>query len=263
MEILITVKAYPVLSTRYFETVCVAGIRIDTGSPQLVRLFPVPFRDLEKDLQFSKYDVVEVQVRRHLEDARMESWRPDLSTLRVVGHLGTRDGWAERARWVAPLVAPSLCQIKRDAEAGGPSLGVFRPARITDFRLRPAADRTGRQELIASQMNLFDPERKAIEALPYRFCYRFTCDDPDCAGHEMGLVDWEAGQSYLNFRAKYSSEQLVAKLRQTWLDTACGPDRDPHLFVGNLHRHPKTWLLGAVFYPRTGVMARPVQDALF
>ena len=264
IRVMITVKAYPVLSTRYSETVCVAGIRLDSPAPEHVRLFPVPFRDLDAAVQFSKYDIVEVDVRRHAEDRRPESLRPNLQTLQVVDHITTKGGWAERARHVRPLVQPSMCAIRRQGEVeGGPSLAVFRPAEILDFRLRPAGERSRGQDWIAQQINLFDPDRRKLDALPYRFCYKYRCQDTGCRTHEMGLIDWEAGQSYLNFKARYPAHRLPEVLRQKWFDEIAGPTRDPHLFVGNMHRYPKNWMLLGVFYPLKGVMEQPVQDTLF
>jgi hypothetical protein len=45
MELLITVKAYPSVSIRYGEAVCVAGVRLDTSTAVWGCLFPVAFRD--------------------------------------------------------------------------------------------------------------------------------------------------------------------------------------------------------------------------
>lgn len=45
-KVLITVKSYPSPSRRYGETVCVAGVDLDSG--RWVRLYPIPFRDLDK-----------------------------------------------------------------------------------------------------------------------------------------------------------------------------------------------------------------------
>jgi hypothetical protein len=52
-RVLITVKTYPTLSQSYVELVCTAGIRQD-GS--WVRIYPVPFRLLEAEHQFSKWN---------------------------------------------------------------------------------------------------------------------------------------------------------------------------------------------------------------
>ncbi len=45
-RVIVLVKAAPVLTQHLDETMCVAGVRIDGGPPQWVRLHPVPFRDL-------------------------------------------------------------------------------------------------------------------------------------------------------------------------------------------------------------------------
>ncbi len=52
-RILVTVKTYPTLSRKYGETVCTAGLRED-GS--WVRIYPVPFRRLDEQQQYSKFD---------------------------------------------------------------------------------------------------------------------------------------------------------------------------------------------------------------
>jgi hypothetical protein len=59
---------------KYGESVCVAGVRLDTETPQWVRLFPVAFRDLPGHQQFEKYDVVSLRAQRHSTDRRAESY---------------------------------------------------------------------------------------------------------------------------------------------------------------------------------------------
>ena len=71
-RILITVKTYPTLSRKYGETVCTAGIRED-GS--WVRMYPVPFRRLGEQEQYTKYDWVECQLAPYRSDPRPESFR--------------------------------------------------------------------------------------------------------------------------------------------------------------------------------------------
>ncbi|MFE0420843.1 hypothetical protein [Streptomyces tendae] len=253
---MVTVKAYPTLSRQYNETVCVAGIRMDTEQPEHVRLFPVPFRDMEQSKQFHKYDIVEVDVTGHPRDDRPESRRPVLDSLEVVGHIPSDRSWERRAEWVRPLVADSLCQIKRDQEAKKTSLGVFRPAEIKSFRLVKADDRSAWQDMMASQMNIFDQERKSLEALPYRFVYSFRCSDERCKGHEIGLLDWEAGAAYLKWRRQYAPGVLEEKIHQRWFTEIAGPHKDLHFFVGNLHKRPRQFMLLGAFYPPRGVMDR-------
>ncbi|MFE5513869.1 hypothetical protein ACFQ9J_25390 [Streptomyces sp. NPDC056529] len=251
---MITVKTYPELSSKYRETSCVAGIRLDQGTPQHVRLFPVPFRLLQQEAQFQKYSIVEVDVRPHPKDRRPESLRPNLETLSVVDHLPTSDGWKQRYAHIEPLVARSLCAIKRDQEANGTSLGVFRPAEITDFRLEAAEPWPAGKAALADQLDLFDQDLRRLDWVPYEFRYRLRCVDDDCPGHRMGLKDWEAGQSYRKFFQKYGERAVLDKLRERWFDRMVTPDKAVHCFVGNIAAHPRTFMLLGLFYPQRHVV---------
>ncbi|MFI6008657.1 hypothetical protein ACIBAG_07475 [Streptomyces sp. NPDC051243] len=261
---MITVKTYPELSNKYRETSCVAGIRLDQGAPQHVRLFPVPFRLLTEDAQFSKYSIVEVDVEPHNEpgDSRPESLRPDLDTLKIVGAVSPDEGWKNRYRYVEPLVAPSLCAIKREQEKHGTSLGVFRPAEVTRFRLDPAEPWSASKAALADQLDLFEQDLNPLEWVPLDFRYSFRCADDACPTHDMGLKDWEAGQSYRKFLRKYGEKGVHNALREVWYDRICAPNRAVHLFVGNMAKHPKTFMLLGLFYPELKVVQN-VQDSLF
>lgn len=52
LKVLITVKTYPIPSKKYDELVCTAGI---TDKGDLVRLYPINFRDLPFSKQYHKY----------------------------------------------------------------------------------------------------------------------------------------------------------------------------------------------------------------
>lgn len=60
IEVLITVKAYPNPSRSQSEAACIVGVRRDGG---FVRLYPVPFRSLEDEQQFKKYQWIRVRVQ--------------------------------------------------------------------------------------------------------------------------------------------------------------------------------------------------------
>jgi hypothetical protein len=47
VRVLIAVKTYPNPSSKYEETVCVAGIQLDRGQPEWIRLYPVRFRNVD------------------------------------------------------------------------------------------------------------------------------------------------------------------------------------------------------------------------
>lgn len=79
-KVLITVKAYPNPSKKYQETVCVAGVTKEEG---WIRLYPVSFRHLPKGVQFKKYQLVRLRMRKHEGDNRPESFRPDQHNLQL------------------------------------------------------------------------------------------------------------------------------------------------------------------------------------
>ena len=60
MDVIMLVKAAPVLTSGLEETMCVAGARVDGLHPEWVRLHPVPFRDLDSEQRFAKYQRVSV-----------------------------------------------------------------------------------------------------------------------------------------------------------------------------------------------------------
>jgi hypothetical protein len=73
MRVLVTVKAYPSISTKYGEAVCVAGTRLDTPTPEWVRFFPVAYRDLPIRQRFQKYEVITLRATDLLSLGR--NWR--------------------------------------------------------------------------------------------------------------------------------------------------------------------------------------------
>src|SRR5437870_420577 len=81
MELLITVKAYPAVSSKYGESVCAACIRVDREPHEWVRLFPVGFRELPEQRQFHKYQRIHLRARRGRTDRRHETWKPDVDSI--------------------------------------------------------------------------------------------------------------------------------------------------------------------------------------
>jgi hypothetical protein len=71
-RILILCKTYPSPSSRNVETSCVAGMTIDG---RLLRLYPVPFRLLNDQSQFRKWQWIEADIEKARNDHRPESHR--------------------------------------------------------------------------------------------------------------------------------------------------------------------------------------------
>jgi hypothetical protein len=244
-EALVTVKAYPNPSEKYFETVCVAAVTREEG---WIRLYPVSFRSLPENRRFKKYQRVHLRMQKHPRDRRPESYRLDEDSIQLGDVVGTKDKWRERWRWIRPTLGLTMCAMQR---SGMQSLGCIKPREV-DRMVFEEADPTwsGRKQSAIDQLALFDPVEKKLEKIPYVFKYSYRCEEPDCRGHTQSVIDWELMELYRKVAPHVSGrEQLEAKIREKYIDELCGPDKDTYFFVGNHSRFPNTFMVLGVFWP--------------
>jgi hypothetical protein len=249
-RVLITVKAYPNPSKKYGETVCSAGIDVDIS--QWIRLYPVPFRDLDHPKRFKKYDIIEVRCWKAPDDHRVESYKIDMDSIELMSHLDTERGtWESRKRIVLPTVSPSFCSILSDAE-NSKSLGAFKPCDVEFSWKKATLGGEARRNSCYDQLSFFDAKKDAIEKIPFDFYYHFRCNGPtDCPGHKLPIIDWEMGESYRKWRHRYiPQELLLEKIRQRWLELMCSQKNDVYFYVGNMNRFRGQFMVLGVFYPQ-------------
>lgn len=249
VEMYVTVKAYPQIGQRTGEAVCVAGIRTDTPRPALARLWPVPFRDLDNDVQFRKYQRITLQAQPSSKDRRPESLWPDCDTIRCHETLSTTGaGLSRRRSLVEAVVTDSMCDVARRQKADGTSLGAFRPVDVEAVDAEASEEWNARRASQAAQGNLLAPDKTPLRQMPWKFLYRYRCADSGCDGHRQSIVDWEIARFWM--RTSGSDQERVEEVRARWTDELCGPDRDPVFFVGNMHQRPGNFLVLGVFWPR-------------
>jgi len=248
-HVLITVKAYPNPSKAYGETVCCAGIDIDT--PQWVRLYPIPFRDLDSSKKFKKYTVIKVRCWKAHDDHRVESYKVDADTIEKLTFLDTKQNWTKRKKIVLPALSPSFCKIREDI-AQNKSLGIFKPIDIDFLWKKSPLENDAKRQACYAQLSFFDTKKKVIEQIPFDFYYHFNCHNTtDCPGHELPIIDWEIAQAYRDWRHKYKSEQLLLqKIKQRWLDLMCSEKKDVYFYVGNMKRFRDHFMVLGTFYPK-------------
>lgn len=249
LRVLITVKTYPVVSERYDELVCTAGVSPGLG---FVRLYPVRFRYLPYGQQYRKYQWIEVDAVRNPKDSREETYLPDSESISLVGRpIDTANGWAERRRIVLPWLSQSIERLTEQ----GRSLGIVKPAEVLDLKCTPVArDWSSKDRERLHQYMLFGPDRKPLQKLPYKFQYVFRCDDSNCKGtHTLMVEDWELGVFYFKMAEESQGNEpaAIAKVREKFLDVLCGPTRETYFFVGNTLAYPNSWLVLGVFWPPT------------
>ncbi len=258
-RILVTVKTYPTLSTKYGETVCTAGVRED-GS--WVRIYPVPFRRLNEEEQYRKFNWIECQLRPSRRDHRPESFNPvDYRELKPVGKMGTSNYWSERRRLLLEVatVYEDLDELIAKAKSDGTSLAVFRPSKVIDFTYKKVEGhwdpaKLQKMHLLQDQLDLFEDNSwretfRNIPKVPYSFSYRFQ--DVKGKQSELQILDWECGQLYWNCRNRPRQDEntALAKVREKYWDEF--QKKDLHFFLGStLHFHsvaPNPFVIIGVF----------------
>jgi hypothetical protein len=267
LKVLITVKTFPIPSSKYDELVCTAGVN-EHGD--FVRLYPINFRDLPFSQQYKKYQWLEVDAIKHTgRDSRKESYRPDCDSIRLIGKpLSTDNNWAERAAYALAKRSQSMEELEAKQEQDKASLGIFRPKEVCDLVWTPTdADWKPGFKAALSQQRLWENRKASKEPprkVPWKFQYKFVCDDPRCKGnHQKMLEDWELGALYWNcIDAGASPDEACQKVKQKYLDQICASDRDTHFYVGTILAHPKSWVIIGVFWPKKAA-ALSTQGSLF
>lgn len=256
-RILINVKAAPNPSVSHDETVCVAGVLLgDLGPRGWIRLYPINFRHLPAATEaFAKYDIVTVDCHPAGE-ARLESWKPNMSTLQVEGHLPP---WKRRQQLLEPIIDDSMCGIRKlaSADAKARSLALVRPKEILGFRLEPHPGwSSGEQAKIDAyvdqlELDVFEEaqDKTPLEAPRFRGFYKWRCADPACTTHEQSIMDWEfvALQRHLWSR---SDAEAQAAIRMRFFEEICAAENDVAFYVGNQAKRPQTFSILGVYYPK-------------
>jgi len=236
-KVLITVKTYPTLSTKYDELVCTAGFRED-GS--WIRIYPVQFRKRPYAQQYKKYQWIELDLVKNEKDFRPESFRPAShdTPINLLDELpADGDAWHDRRRVVLGKIYYNLDELIAEAknESIQTSLAVFKPAIVKDFIVEEA-EREWSKEKLASlqQLNLFaatEDKTEVVKKLPYKFSYRF--EDSQGRLSKLMIEDWEIGALYWNLIAQYdgNEQKAVAGVREKYFDNFA-MTKDLHFFLG-------------------------------
>jgi hypothetical protein len=246
-RVLITVRTYPVPATKSIEASCTAGI---TSDGQWIRLFPIPYRLMDQERRFVKWQWIDVNVIKAANDPRPESYKLNVDSIQVGEVIGTQDEWRARRQIIEPLRGLSMCRIQgQQKQHGYPTLGIFRPHQIKRLIIESTDANWSQGELnTLRQSTLFDKApAQILEKIPFDFRYEFRCGDVDCRGHTMICTDWEMGQAYRSWRREYG-DQWEAKFRQRF-ETEMIEKNETQFFVGTIHQYPNSWIIVGLFYP--------------
>jgi hypothetical protein len=250
-ELLILTKTYPNPSTKYRETTCVAAL---TSENEMRRLYPVPFRLLEGEHQFKKWEWIQVNVSNAKGDNRPESRHIDVDTIVRPGRkIGTEHGWRERQPWITPHIVEDFNALESRRQSTGQTLGFLRPNRLLELEITPVKNPNWTDEDKAKLLKdgLFDSKdvkaRTPLRKLPYDFHYHYECKS--AAGVQTlrhKLTDWEAGALYWKCFHRHGAKWEKAFRQMLEVNFA---KKDLLFLMGTIHRFPDQWLIVGLVYP--------------
>jgi len=272
-RIIVLAKTYPEISKKHGPLVCVAGIN-EYGEWR--RLYPIPFAIWSdkkyRDIAFRKWDIIEVEVseRPPEHDSRNESRKVlDWRSIKIVERISE---WEQRMTIFSEILDPDIETIV----ASGRSLGAVKPRQVLDFfdkpreRLKDEAEKevlkkmdeadakaTLLEYLRIGDKHLLPDVRERdvkIEEIPW-IGYRFFCGNPNCRGHEMMVIDWEAQELFRNYRT------IEPVRRKMYHELAF--KRDLYFIVGNTWRYHRSFMIVGIFYPPKGVKPMEPLKPLF
>lgn len=262
-KVLITVKTYPSLSEKYDELVCTAGF-LEDGS--WIRIYPVPFRKLDYQNRYKKWQWIEIDLVKNTSDFRPESYRPGNLDKRIktLDCIDTENNWAVRKKISLKNVYTNLTDLIASAKYknNGISLAVVKPKDVIDFVWESCERHWNTKKIekvIANQAqsSLFDVEEtktifRVVRKLPYKFSYRFTTDDN--IERTIMIEDWEVGALYWNcLKAANGNEEAACKKVKEKYFNYMVDKRDLYFFMGTTFKFhnvaPNPFIIIGAFYP--------------
>ncbi|MCW6159685.1 MAG: hypothetical protein LVQ95_01185 [Candidatus Micrarchaeales archaeon] len=245
-RVIIIAKTYPNLSQKYEETVCVAGIDMETGD--WIRMFPIAFRKLPYSKQFKKFDIIEVEAEPYNDKyTRVENHRVKDKTINIIEYKTVPD-WQSRKNILLPKLVNSVEELEVSRDASHRTLGLIKPKEIINFYKKDIdACRDWEKDLIeGTQRQLFGNYTSPLEKIPYWMGYNFLCNGATCGGHNMMCEDWETIELFRTMKHKFNNEIGFSKTRDKMFDWM--QQRDTYFVVGTESRW-NNFLIVSVFYP--------------
>lgn len=243
-RMLVLAKASPVLSRKYEELVCVAGI---TDAGLWRRIYPVPWEFFWKahGTGFRKKCWISYELQSTSQsDHRPESRKVKYETIRS----------EEEEKWnaVKKMLDERLTSLEDLAQKNQTevSLGVIKP-KILDFF---QDDKKNYDKYLGQkeQRTLLGKSAVRLDIPDKIFGYEFYCSEHCPKPHRIMCEDWEVGQLYRNCKQHQSDgkpgysteEEVFQKVKQKMLSL-----KDAYFIIGTHFKYGTPIIVGIV-YPR-------------
>jgi len=243
-KILILCRSIPEESTKYFQTICVAGV---TDQRELRRLYPVQFKPFQPNagIPFRKKDWIQVVTSPPEDgrDRRRESRKINMDTVKVLRRVSDE----ELHHTIRPLISASVGSV----EETGASLGLVKP-KILDYQSDIISTSLVDDQLQITPEGFLAP--KGMIKLGQESSYTFVCEkQSNCTcknqPHRMRILDWEVNELYRNVIKRTTNPIEIALKMKEKMFHWMRDERLTYFMVGTHHRW-KTWMVVSVLYFR-------------
>jgi len=245
---LIIGRAYPEPSKKHIETVCTGAI---TEDGQLLRLYPISWRYLDKNKQYRLWSWAKFDIRKSDDDKRKESYRVREETITVLSYV---ESPAERLALLQKGMSPDRETLQRQYREDWTSIGLVE-IEFVDFRTAKPRIDWAQAKPYTKQAHLY-VDVKPLEQSPIDLKLRVRCkNNPCCKTHFCRLIGWEYMEAFRNFRSQYGSDAAgIAKLREVILAKFSDPNNVSFALLGTHSRYP-VWMIGQLYFFRRDLPA--------
>lgn len=257
-RILIVVKTYPNRSRKYQELVCTAGIDNDGN---WYRIYPIPTKNLKEYEGLKKYTWIEAEIDKDKSDPRPESYKINISSVKLLESLDTKKNWQYRKDIVFQTKIYDDLQeiIKLAKDENLLSICLFKPKKFLKiyFEKKEIEEFTEQEKkkFTNSNRSLFDDKSCSVEfnampQIPYSIKMEF--EDVNSKKSKMSILDWEISQLYLNLKNHgYNDKEIKQKIKDKLQKLMF--ENDLYLILGTMKtRHSWTsnpYTIIGLFYP--------------
>ena len=220
---LVLAKAYPVVSSKYQELVCVAGI---TDSGELRRIYPLLWETFRYKQGFKKKTWIEYEVvGPKNEDKRLESIKIDPKSIRNLEEASFPE--------IMKLISSHIDTVEKhfeDFKNTNKSLGLVKPI-ILDFVREERLNK--RMEAMKPQQTLDGKSAVRIDLIPEQLSYVYKCNPGEEKQHKHMCEDWELGALYRHYLP--DTDKAFKKCRDKFLNKL-PKKKDLHFMLGTHYR---------------------------
>jgi hypothetical protein len=258
IELMVNCKTYPAVSTKYVETVCTGGVQ---ASGDFVRLYPVPFRFLDSEEQYGRWDVIRVRAYRDAKDPRPESWHfSPGSPITKVDHIST-----ERRRW--EWMRKTVFDSAEAMEAKGLTNGCVEIEPIELYWKADSKEWTASQLNVIQQGDLFATKEQMqglADRVPWQFRLKYR--EKSTGREDDGKVlAWSFYQGFRRVRGECATDEEALEIIANRIrDSIFNPDKTVFAILGT-HSRFGHWMISALYHVPTEIIQRDQRkgDRLF